>query len=312
MTGGISNNPEWDNTLKERVKAESAKLGFCFCGFTDAAPLSDFAVFTDWISQKHYGTMAYLAREDTLRKRSVFEALFSGVKSICVLGVPYHLFDSRYPLDVASFARYQDYHDVIPEMASRLMEAVGIHEFRVCVDSSPVLERSLAVRAGLGWIGKSSMFIHPRFGSAVLLCEIFLKEMISPDPPYSEEHCGKCRRCLDACPANCIEEKTRTIRAEDCAAYLTIEHKTDFDPSQRGAIGRNVFGCDSCIKACPWNHRNHNASILPIQEKLPEPEDLDLNDAEFKEKYAGSPILRVKNKGLKRNIEASLKNQRLV
>ncbi len=312
MTGGISNNPEWDNTLKEKIKAGSAKLGFCFCGFTDAAPLSDYAVFTDWIAQKHYGTMAYLAREDTLRKRSDFEELFSGVKSICVLGVPYHLFDSRYPFDVASFARYHDYHDVIPEMASRLMEAVGINEFRVCVDSSPVLERSLAVRAGLGWIGKSSMFIHPRFGSAVLLCEIFLREMICPDPPYTEEHCGTCRRCLDACPANCIDAETRTIRAEECAAYLTIEHKTDFDSSQRGSIGRNVFGCDICIKACPWNHRNEIATPLPLQEKLPVPEDLTLSDAEFKEKYARSPILRVKNKGLKRNIEAVLKKQRLV
>ena len=312
MTGGISNNPEWDNTLKERLKAESAKLGFCFCGFTDASPLYDFYVFTDWISQKHYGTMTYLAREDTLLKRSDFEELFPGVKSICVLGVPYHLFDSRYPLDVASFARYRDYHDVIPEMVARLMEAVGIDDYRVCVDSSPVLERSLAVRAGLGWIGKSSMFIHPRFGSAVFLCEIFLKQMICPDLPYTEEHCGTCRRCLDACPANCIEEKTRTIRAEECAAYLTIEHKTDFDILQRESIGRNVFGCDGCIKACPWNHRNQNASPLPIQEKLPVPEDLDLSDAEFKEKYADSPILRVKNKGLKRNIEAVLKNQRLV
>ena len=154
------------------------------------------------------------------------------------------------------------------------------------------------------------MFVAPGRGSALFLCEILLSLEIRPDDPYTRDGCGTCRRCVDACPNGCIDPETRTIRADQCAAYLTIEHKGEFSEEQAQRIGTHLFGCDECLRACPHNSRNSGESPLPLADVIPNPEDAELTEAEFKAKFRNSPVLRTKAKGLKRNVEAIEKNKK--
>ena len=295
--------------LKKAIKAEAEKLGFCLCGFTGAETPEDYLRYLRWLEDDPVGTMGYLKREDAVAKRADLRQLLPEIKSVIVLGVPMGLRPPGDEYAVASYAYYADYHETIPPMAEAL--AAKIRElsgetftYKICVDSAPVLERSLAVRAGLGWIGKSSMFIAPRYGSALFLCEILISLAFPPDTPGTRDGCGSCRRCVDACPNRCIDPETRTIRADRCAAYLTIEHKGEFSEEQASLIGNRLFGCDECLRACPHNSRNDGTSPLPAASVIPTPADAELTEAQFREKFRGTAVLRTKAKGLRRNIEA--------
>ena len=368
--------------IKEFIRAESKKLGFCICGFTNAEPLTDFGRYKQWLETDSFGTMAYLKREDTLAKRADPRVLLPEAQSICVLGVPMVLRPAGKEPEVASYAWYADYHETILHMAEKLVEKIRqrlavsgqwtvvsdqqsvvscqwavdsaqqsvvscqwavdsdqqsadtnhhtslltshssllispatspqqpVFLYRICIDSSPILERSLAVRAGLGWIGKSSMFIHPQYGSCLLLCEILLSIPIEPDTPYIKDGCGSCLRCTNTCPNHCIDPVSRTIRADRCISYLTIEHKGDFTPEQSKLVGSHLFGCDECLRVCPWNSHRINESPLPLAGAVPQLSDYDLSDTEFREKFRNSPVLRTKAKGLRRNIEAVIRNSK--
>ncbi len=332
------------DNFKELIRAESEKLGFCVCGFTGAEPPEDFARYLQWLESDPVGTMGYLKREDTLAKRADPRILLPEAQSICVLGVQMGIYPPADNPEVASYAHYVDYHEAILPMAEALVERIQTYlpaikfdkgfrikdqeiskpdfhppttdhqpqttalRYRICIDSAPILERSLAVQAGLGWIGKSSMFINPKYGSGLFLCEILLNLPLEPDRPYTEDRCGRCRRCIDACPNHCIDPQTRTIRADHCASYLTIEHKGEFTPEQIELVGTHLFGCDECLRACPWNSGNTGSSPLQKAPHIPCISDYDLTDPEFKEKFRNSPVLRTKAKGLRRNIEAVRKN----
>lgn len=303
---GVSNSE-----LKLRIKAESEKLGFCLCGFTGVDSPEDYVRYEEWLQKEQYGSMGFLAREDHRAKRNDPRLLFPEARSACVLAVPYKLFPKEGDLEIASFAHYKDYHDEITRLAKQLMEtAAPAVSYRICVDSAPILERSLAVRAGLGWIGKSSMFISRRFGSAVMLCVILIDAEIEPDPPFSEDLCGICRRCAEACPAGCIDPVSRTINASQCISYLTIEHKDEFTEQQARVIGYRIFGCDECLRACPWNRNNIPDSPLSLAERLPDESDLGISDAEFKAGFAGTCFERLKNKRLQRNLNSALKSRK--
>jgi epoxyqueuosine reductase len=155
------------------------------------------------------------------------------------------------------------------------------------------------------------MFISPVYGSALFLCEILSSLPIEPDESYCRDGCGSCQRCVNACPNRCIDPETRTIQADHCAAYLTIEHKGEFTPEQSQMVGKHLFGCDECLRVCPWNSRNTGDCPLPLASALPDMQDFDLSDEGFKEKFRDSPVLRTKAKGLRRNIEAVRRNLQL-
>jgi epoxyqueuosine reductase len=294
--------------IRSLFKAESEKLGFCFCGFTSPAPVEDHQRYMKWLEKDCYSDMTYLARPDAIAKRADPRQLMPEVETVVVLGMPIS-FQQHNSFQIAGFAHYRDYHEQLRELGTRLVMSVQeqtrrAFSHKIFVDSSPVLERSLAVRAGLGWIGKSSMFVHPDYGSHVLLCEIFISYACH-DPIIEQisDHCGSCKRCVDSCPTQCIDPVSRTIDVTRCISYLTIEKKGDFNDQEKRSIGNHFFGCDICMAVCPWNqkHLTRISSLSPFM--IPDPLSIRTEEA-FNEKLAGSSFERLKFSRWMRNLEA--------
>jgi epoxyqueuosine reductase len=219
---------------------------------------------------------------------------------------------------MAAYAWNEDYHEVLKPRLQALVaflekESGGSIPNRFYTDTGPVLERDLAQRAGLGWIGKNSMLINPKAGSYFLLGEILLGIPLEPDTPFTSDHCGSCTRCVDACPTACIFPN-RTLDARRCISYLTIEHKEATPVALRTYLGNWVFGCDICQQVCPWNRRFAPPvgdpafaprSQLPNVELL---EELSFSREDFNRKYKNSPIKRAKRRGYLRNVAVALGN----
>ena len=218
---------------------------------------------------------------------------------------------------IAAYAWGDDYHLVITERLQALVafieEQVG-HPILNCwyTDTGPILERDLAQRAGLGWIGKNTCLINPRHGSYFLLAEILLGIELEPDLPFQTDQCGTCTRCIEACPTKCILPD-RTIDVRRCISYLTIELKENIPTNLRSFIGRWVFGCDICQTVCPWNRfssSDGDPALAPREDVL-HPNlirELDLTSEDFNRKFRNSPVKRAKHRGYLRNVAIALGN----
>lgn len=305
---------------KKWIEAEAKRLGFCLCGFASTEPFeAEKAIYLDWLNSDSHGEMGYLARPDALEKRFDPRVLFPTGESAIVFAtqIPAFSRDGRYI--VADFARCVDYHETIPAVITQIFQrfqdqfnrSVG---YKICVDAAPVLERAFAVRAGLGWIGRSSMLIHSEFGSKMILGVALTDldfEISSRNVP---DRCGTCRRCVEACPTGCIDGEKRTIDAQRCISYLTIERKTELDPDSARMVGTHVFGCDICTDVCPWNQGREKARertvLIGNQLASPDETDFDITPEEFRQKYASSPILRRKLPRWLKNLENADRNRR--
>ena len=220
---------------------------------------------------------------------------------------------------IASYAWLPDYHLTIPILINEFIERIENIldrkiKYKSFTDSAPILERDIAQRAGLGWIGKNSCLIHPDQGSFFLLAEVFTDIELEIDQPLLADRCGSCTRCLEACPTHCILPN-RTIDANRCISYLTIENKGPIPRDMRKYTGNWIFGCDICQMVCPWNRirgGNTDYQVLPsteMQQLLPDTiDELSLSDVDFNGRFADTPILRLKRKGYIRNIATSLGN----
>ena len=222
---------------------------------------------------------------------------------------------------IARYARFDDYHDVLAEKLKALTHfidsladrALADHKVRSLwyVDTGPLLERDLAQRAGLGFVGKHTNLISRRLGNWIFLSEIITTLELEPDAP-EKNHCGHCTRCMTACPTNAIPAPFQ-LDARRCISYLTIELKGSIPVELRPAIGNRIYGCDDCLAACPWNRFAREGSLMKSHARagLNSPdliELLQLDDAGFKSRFAGSPILRTKRRGLLRNVCVALGN----
>ncbi len=270
--------------------------------------------------------MAYL--EGNAHKRIEPQKVLSLAKSIITLAAGYSprndemsrtLHAPRSTLHsgtVARYARYEDYHEVLGsrlKQLSELLNQIGGPGTRSLwyVDTGPLLERDLAQRSGLGFIGKHTNLISRRLGNWIFLSEIITTLQLEPDEPETNR-CGSCSRCIAACPTNAITAPFR-LDARRCISYLTIELKGSIPVELRPAIGDRIYGCDDCLAVCPWNRfaregelmRAHAREDLAAPDLLPL---LSLDDAEFKRRFAGTPILRAKRRGLLRNVCVALGN----
>lgn len=307
--------------MKAAIVARARELGFDLCRITDARAPETADRFREWLRQGRHGAMGYLER--TMEKRVRPEAVLERARSVVVVAASYHFESvteaeggvgsapagSRPQGVVARYARHADYHEVIGERLAALAAYVselsaGASRSLWYVDTGPLLERDLAQRAGVGFIGKHTNLISRSLGNWFLLGEVLTTAALEPDPPEGNR-CGTCSRCLAACPTQAITAPFQ-LDARRCISYLTIELKGAIPESLRDAIGHRVFGCDDCLEVCPWNRFAREGRLLraharPELGRLEVEALLELDEVGFKRRFAGTPLLRSKRRGLLRN-----------
>ena len=298
-----------ENSLKQ----PAAELGLDVCGITSADPARRAAFYRQWTADGKAGEMQWLTREP--ERRTDPRNVLAGAKSIIVAGLNYWQAQPKGRGRIARYALGEDYHHVLLEKLEALADEIAATGAgaRVYVDTGPVLEKPLAERAGIGWQGKSTMLINTKLGPWLLLGEIITTLELEPDAPQ-RDHCGTCSRCITACPTGAITAPYQ-MDARRCIAYLTIELKGSIPEEMRPLIGDRVYGCDECLEVCPWNRfaqTTREARFLAP----PAADDgrdelhalLEITQPEFKRRFAKSPILRVKRRGLLRNVCVVLGN----
>ncbi len=308
------------------LQAEAERLGFVLCGIAPAQPAPHHAAFTRWLAQGLHGGMAYLARERDISARADPRRLMENCRSVISLAVRYPApaqleIQSGYPFGrIAAYACSTDYHLTLPRRMGtfgdvlRRMTGIGELAIRSYTDSAPILERNFAQLAGMGWIGKNTCLISPRFGSYLLLAELLVTIELPPAEPFPFDRCGTCRRCIEACPTACIRPD-RTLDAGRCISYLTIEHKGIIPRELRPKLDSWIFGCDVCQQVCPWNRLSAQQSFDPaFAPRFPPSPDLHgelrLSVQEFRRRYADTPLSRPKRRGYLRNAAVALGNVR--
>jgi len=285
------------------------ECGFELAGIAPAIPVGAEAdQFLDWVSRGLAGRMSYLTdHRANLRQdpRSLLPAAQSVISVARLYNVPE-------PRPVARYARTPDYHDFLRKdleaLAVKLRNEAGDFEYRVCVDTAPLLERSLARAAGIGWIGKNTCLINQQFGSYIFLAEMLVSLKIVSSATAAPDRCGSCTRCIDACPTDAIQPGgLRTeLASRRCISYLTIELKGDIPVELRRSTGDLAFGCDICQEVCPWNRKAPFATETSISPTL---EDLALlSPDDFRERFRRTPLWRTKYQGLLRNVAVALGN----
>jgi epoxyqueuosine reductase len=320
--------------MKPAIRQRALELGFDDCRFTTAAAPASAEQFQKWIGEKQHGEMAWLER--SALKRIDPQRVLPGARSVICLAASYEIFGSsrgrreeahRYSDQslvtstpttgiVARYAQYDDYHDKLGERLKQLTQFInqlgGANTRSLWyVDTGPVLERNFAQRAGLGFAGKHTNLISRKFGNWIFLAEILTTLKLEPDTP-EKNHCGKCTRCITACPTNAITAPF-DLDARKCISYLTIELKGSIPVELRPAIGNRIYGCDDCLAVCPWNRfaREGNLMMPHARPDLTAPdliELLQLDEAGFKSRFAGTPAARTKRRGLLRNVCVALGN----
>ncbi len=318
--------PRSTGQLEQAIKDEASRLGLVLAGFTSVDPPPHLTAFEEWLANGRHGDMAYMARDDTRSKRADPRRLMPECRTILVLATPYWkpIPRERSPLSeihprgrVAAYAWGEDYHRVLPGRLKQIVRFIEASagrpvRSRCYTDTGPVLEKELAQRAGLGWIGKNTCLINPRKGSYFLLSEIFLDLELESDVAVTTDHCGTCRRCIDACPTDCILPN-RTIDATRCISYLTIESRGPIPPTLRDRVGDWVFGCDICQIACPWNRfaaERGDGAFAPAGNSA-DPglfEELDLSQAAFANRYQHRAVERPGWRGFRRNVAVAVGN----
>jgi epoxyqueuosine reductase len=306
--------------LKRALAERATALGFDVMRVTrpDAIPGTP-ARLTAWLDEGYHGSMEWMA--EAPERRADPRTLWPAVKSIVVLGVSYA--PSLDPLATLSqkdrgtisvYARSRDYHDVIKGKLKELagfLAARGGGEVKVFVDTAPVMEKPLAQAAGLGWQGKHSVVVSRELGNWLFLASIFTTAELPADEP-EPDRCGSCRRCLEACPTAAFPAPYR-LDSRRCISYLTIEHKGHIDAQLRAGIGNRIFGCDDCLAVCPWNkfaQAGREARLAQREEFAAPPlaELARLDDAGFREKFAGTPIKRTGRDRFVRNVLIAIGN----
>jgi epoxyqueuosine reductase len=301
--------------LTDLVKQHALGLGFDAVGVTTADPSEHWNRYRRWLDAGHAAGMGYL--HDHLELKRDPAHVMPGVRSIVVVAKNYFRGDP--PTDatipggarVSRYAAGLDYHDTVRADLKRLLayvqELAPGCRGRAAVDSAPLLEREMAARAGVGWIGKNTMLIRRGLGSYFFLGELLLDVDLAPDEPQPNR-CGTCRRCVDACPTGALATPGQ-VDARQCVSCWTVEHRGELPPESSGRLQGWIFGCDLCQEACPWNRKcratdDERFTPLPHLDPLDVRSLAALNDQAFRAAFRHSPLWRAGRDGLVRNIEA--------
>lgn len=308
--------------LPALIRQWAAELGFADVGITTPDTGEHANHLQDWLAEGYQGEMDYMANHGD--KRYTPTSLVPGTKRVISVRMDYlpspdspkEALTNREGAYVTRYALGRDYHKLIrkrlAQLASKIDEAVSGFDYRAFVDSAPVLERALAQRAGLGWIGKNNMLIHPRAGSFFFLGEIFTSAPLPMDEPFETDHCGSCSACLDLCPTDAFVGPHK-LDARRCISYLTIELKGSIPEELRPLMGNRVFGCDDCQLVCPWQKFSKPAEEQDFQPRhgLDNSSLAELflwTEEQFLKRTEGSAIRRTGYEGWLRNLAVGLGN----
>ena len=312
-------------SLEEAIRTEAQRLGFAACGLTRANAADSAGLeLGKWLEAGHHGTMGWM--ETRAHHRVSPLALWPEAKSAIALGMSYAPATDPLELDrrpdlgrISVYAQGGDYHKTVKKALKALARFIVDRcpgELKVFVDTAPVMEKPLAQAAGIGWQGKHTNVVSREHGSWLFLGVILTSLELEPDQPADHgQHCGSCTRCLDSCPTRAFMGPHR-IDARRCISYLTIEHDGPIPVELRPMMGNRIYGCDDCLAVCPWNRfadaAAANRAFLPRAElAAPRLADLlALDDAAFREMFAGSPIKRIGRNRMIRNCLIAAGNSR--
>ena len=297
---------------KQLIIEKAKSLGFARIGFARASSLDQSAYnLAKWLELGYHGEMKYMENYFDLRKDP--RNLVPNAKTVIVLSYNYATKKSQSDAEAPKIAKYafgRDYHKVLKKKLKKLFlfiqELSNGCQGRFFIDSAPILERDWAELAGLGWKGKNTLLIHPHAGSYFFLAEIILDAEFPYDSPM-RDYCGTCRKCIDACPTEAINEKGYVLDARRCISYLTIELKKDIPEEFKSKMDDWVFGCDICQEVCPWNrfstpHDESDFEPKPILLSMDRQSWFDMKEDEFNEIFENSAVKRTGFQGLKRNL----------
>lgn len=295
------------------IKSKALELGFDACGFSPAkVNPEDYNILEKWLNKGMYAEMQWMEKHAGIRKDP--SKLVPEAKT--VISVLLNYYTSRMQDDpevpvISKYAYGRDYHKVVRSRLKKLLnfikETIPDVKGRVFVDSAPVLEHSFARNAGLGWIGKNSLLISPEHGSYVFLGEVIIDKELKSDAEKVKDLCGNCRLCVDECPTHAIQPG-RIVDSNKCISYLTIENPGEIPTEYKNNFYNRVFGCDICQEVCPWNRkaREHSTPDFNPREKLMQmtrTQWQEMDQSEFNSLFEGTPVMRTKFKGLRRNID---------
>jgi epoxyqueuosine reductase len=291
------------------LQQAAARCKIDLIGVTDASPLAEHGAYIDWVERGNAAGMAYLT-DHRGRKRADVREILPGAQSVIAAAVLYNS-NATQPGQISRYATVRDYHEVLRERLERLVrELPEGYDYRICVDTVPVLERALAHRAGLGWIGKNTCLINQRAGSWFFLGEVLTSLAIPPARQAADERCGSCTRCIDACPTRAIvpHEGRWEVDSRLCISYHTIEAREPAPPPLREHFDQHIFGCDICQDVCPWNRRapgtiDPDFAPLPARDLV---ELAQLTAEEFRATYRQTPVYRARHRGFLRNIAVAM------
>lgn len=298
--------------LTRWLKAEAQRIGFDFCGVSEAGFLEEEAPrLEQWLAGNRHGQMAYMERYFDLRLDP--RILVPGARS--VVSLLYNYYPPERPSDpsapkISAYAYGTDYHFVVKEKLRELLdvlrEKAGEVNGRVFVDSAPVLERAWAKKSGLGWIGKNSNLINRQQGSFFFLAELIIDLPLEPDPPM-RDYCGTCNRCIEACPTEAIIQPY-VVDGSRCISYFTIELKEAIPAEMKGTFDDWTFGCDVCQDVCPWNrfskpHEEPQFRMHPELRDMSRKEWEEMTEEVFRKVFRNSAVKRTGYPGIRRNLE---------
>ena len=298
-------------------------MGFQQIGISDIDLNAHEQHLNEWLAQGYHGEMGFMAKHGTRRTRP--DELEPGTQRVICARMDYLPADAQSieqlnGAENAYISRYalgRDYHKLmrkrLAQLAQKIEAAVGPIGYRAFVDSAPVMERALAQKAGLGWFGKNAMLLNPSAGSLFFLGELYTDLPLPVDPAFENEHCGSCNACQTACPTGAIVAD-KVVDSRLCISYLTIELHEAIPEHLRRSIGNRIYGCDDCLAVCPWNkfaRRATNEWLQPRAELATGPplaELATLDDAQFRQRFAGSPVKRLGRERFLRNCLIAIGN----
>lgn len=308
-----------------RIRDLAGECGFQLAGVSSPQRAPDFERYRSWSDRGLAGRMSYLT-DHRADLRASAENLLPGVQSVVSVGLLYNgpephttEFNDAERAWISRYAWGEDYHDIVRAklelLAARMLQEKAF-SWRACVDTAPLLERSYARQAGLGWIGRNTCLINQEMGSWFFLGELLTTLAIAPDSP-PPDRCGTCTRCIDACPTAALVPSPSgdyELDARLCISYFTIELRWEIPEARRGQMGAHVFGCDICQDVCPWNRKapeTREADFAPREFAPPLEALAGLSQADFRRMFQGSPVSRARYSGFLRNVAVAMGNSGL-